>query len=82
MILIHKPCPFGGGVFPAMQLNKSSKSEETRLLESILTIDGLGRPAKARALLALIKQTFPDDPSSYSGEFYYALKEISERKFF
>jgi hypothetical protein len=65
-----------------MQLNKSSKSEEARILESILTIDGQGRPAKARALLALIEQTFPDDPSSYQGPFYEALKEISERKFF
>ena len=46
-----------------------------KLLESILTIDGKGRPAKARTLLALIEEA----PTL---ELLKALKEIGERKFF
>ena len=45
------------------------------LLESILTIDGKGRPAKARLLLELLKE----------GNMLIildALKEIGERKWF
>ena len=48
-------------------------------LERILTIDGQGRPAKARMLLEIIENEFPDDPST---ELRDALKEIGERKFF
>jgi hypothetical protein len=44
-------------------------------LENILTIDGRGRPAKAKALLWLID-------SHGKAIFEQALKEISERKFF
>ena len=60
----------------------SEKTETTQKLERILTIDGKGRPFKAKELLTLIESYFPDDPSSYSGPLYEALKEISERKFF
>lgn len=60
-----------------------SRADLTKALENILTIDGRGRPFKARALLALIKQQFPDDPAAYGdGELVTALKEIGERKFF
>lgn len=44
-------------------------------LESILTIDGQGRPAKARMLLQLLGDV-PNDP------LIEALKEIGNRKFF
>lgn len=47
----------------------------SKLLESILTIDGQGRPKKARALLALIEEA----PTL---ELLAALKEIGERKHF
>jgi len=57
-------------------------NEITKELESSLTIDGRGRPNKAKRLLKIIEDTFPDDPSSYQGEFYESLVEISERKFF
>jgi hypothetical protein len=44
-------------------------------LENILTIDGRGRPAKAKALLWLIDRHGRE-------VFLQALKEISERKWF
>lgn len=46
-----------------------------KVLENILTIDGRGRPAKAREMLALIKWAKPE-------ELEAALKKIGERKFF
>ncbi len=52
-----------------------NKNTIIQILESILTIDGNGRPAKARLLLSLMQEA----PSE---EFLQALKEISERKHF
>ena len=49
-----------------------SKTVIISILESILTIDSKGRPAKARLLLSLMQEA----PSE---EFLQALKEISER---
>jgi hypothetical protein len=45
-----------------------------KILESILTIDGQGRPAKARQLLSLIEEA----PTLF---VLTGLKEIGERKF-
>jgi hypothetical protein len=47
----------------------------TKTLESILTIDGQGRPAKARALMRLMI----DVPET---ELAKALAEIGDRKWF
>jgi len=49
--------------------------ELIKKLESILTIDGKGRPAKARDLLAVMAWV-PKE------ELEAALKEIGNRKFF
>ena len=46
-----------------------------KILESILTIDGRGRPAKSRLLLSLIEEA----PTL---ELLAALKQIGERKWF
>jgi hypothetical protein len=46
-----------------------------KILETILTIDGKGRPAKARLLLSLIEEA----PTL---ELLAAIKEIGERKNF
>ena len=47
----------------------------TKLLESVLTIDGKGRPAKARLLLQLLEE-------ESTLILLAALKEIGERKHF
>jgi hypothetical protein len=49
-------------------------NEITKELESILTIDGIGRPAKARKLLSLLQLV------SESG-IEIELREMSKRKF-
>ena len=49
--------------------------ELTRALENVLTIDGRGRPAKARLLLQLVEEVGLEQVKA-------ALKEIGERKFF
>jgi len=46
-----------------------------KLLENVLTIDGRGRPGKARLLLSLIEE-------SPTLVLLTAIKEIGERKWF
>jgi len=62
--------PSGNSTPPPLDRNALVKR-----LESILTIDGRGRPWKARALLELLGD-MPHDP------LFIALKEIGDRKFF
>lgn len=55
------------------------KDEELTLkqtLERIFTIDGRGRPAKAKLMLSLLER-YESDPSILRA----AIKEIGERKF-
>ncbi len=47
----------------------------TKVLESILTIDGLGRPEKARMLLKLLEE-------ESVLILLAALRDVGERKFF
>jgi hypothetical protein len=52
-----------------------NKEEIIKILEGVLSIDGKGRPARARLLLSLIEE-------APIFEFLAALKEIGERKYF
>jgi hypothetical protein len=52
-----------------------AKSELDKALESIFTIDGRGRPAKAKLFL-LIMQKYSQD------EVFKGIEEISKRKWF
>ena len=64
----------GAEILIVMTLEEE-KQAVIKELENILTIDGRGRPAKAKALLWLIDR-------HGQAVVEQALKEISERKFF
>jgi hypothetical protein len=51
-----------------------NKENIIKILENILTIDGKGRPVKARLMLSLIEEA----PTL---ELLTALREVGERKF-
>jgi len=56
-------------------LSPNTPDKLTKQLENIITIDGRGRPAKARLLLQLIEEVGIE-------EVMKVLKEFGERKFF
>ena len=64
----------GAKILMVMTLEEE-KQAVIKELENILTIDGRGRPAKAKALLWLMDR-------HGKAIFEQALKEISERKWF
>lgn len=55
--------------------NDPKKSELTKKLEAILTIDGQGRPKKAREFLSILSQTPLEEVTK-------ELKTIGDRKYF
>jgi hypothetical protein len=62
----HMPCWF----------MKTEELTLTQALERIFTIDGRGRPAKAKLMLELM-ESYESDPSVLRS----AIKEVGERKF-